>query len=330
MLKTVRSCRCSGIISRRDTAAVIKRFYNNNINNIGREFLDGVVARNGRHLTAAVAQQRHFHPSPLSRPTLSIRLLQSWHGCVASRHRQNEYQPLLLRRVDDRYSNGSISCRRCCFSSNNSRGRPVSPVLPTTTTPTQPPPRIPPLRVRLRRYQKAKRRSVVTAYHQYGKEEDGYDGDFDPNDGGGGFGAVVVHIAPVYVHPLSRAVLRRLQDCHHEWIRRYHLDERLFIHPRDGTFLLESNHAHYQSVVRLWTYYCPTESSHYLAMSTQNVRHRVLLLRDDHDSSSSATTLIWNDHENHQEYCPYDSIEERVKHVVRELMKMVDETMILR
>jgi hypothetical protein len=313
MLKTVRSCRysSSGIIGRRDTAAV-KRFHNNNSS---REFLDGVVARNGRHLTAAA--QRHFYPSPtlLPRtPTLSIRLL---HYCVP-RYRQNGYQPPFLR-VGYRY-NGSIGRR--CFSSSNSRG-PIAPSWPTTTTtlPPQPPPRIPPLRVRLRRYQNAKRRSVAAVYHYYGEEEDGNNGDFD------GSGVDVVHVSPVYVHPLSRAVLQRLQDCHHDWIQRYHLDERLFIHPRYGTFLIESNHAHYQSVVRLWTYYCPIESSHYLAMSTQNVRHRVLLLRDgDHDSSST-TTMVWNNHENnhHPQYCPYVSIEERVKHGVRELMNSVDE-----
>jgi hypothetical protein len=311
MLKTVRSCRCPGIIGQRDAAAV--KIFHNNINN-GRECLDGVVARNGRSLIAA-AQKRHFHRSPPPRtPTLSLRL-ESWH-CSVPRHRHNEYQSPLLR------CNGSIGRR---FSSD-SRG-PMSPSWPTTTTatPTQPPPRIPPLRVRLRRYQNAKRRSKATAYHHYGEEEDGNNGAFD-----NGGGADVVHVSPVYVHPLSRAVLRQLQDCHHDWIRRYHLDKRLFIHPRDGTFLLESNHAHYQSVVRLWTYYCPTESSHYLAMSTQNVRHRVLLLRDDYHVSSSATMMVWNDHgENHRQYCPYDSIEERVQHGVRELMKSVDE-MILR
>lgn len=167
------------------------------------------------------------------------------------------------------------------FSSSNSKG--------PESTPPQPPPRIPSSRIRLQqqRMEGARR----------GTSNDDVDH---------GRGSRLVSL--VYVHPLSQIVLLHFQTYHHEWIRRHNLDQRLFIH-RDGTFLIESNHSHYQSVVRLWTYYNTEERTHWLAMSTRQAMRRVVLQEN--------SMIVWNKHRS--------SIEERVKDSIRELMDLIDE-----
>ena len=113
----------------------------------------------------------------------------------------------------------------------------------------------------------------------------------------------------VYVHPLSQLVLNYFQSHCHDWIRRKKLDHRLFLH-RDGTFLMESNHNHYQSVLRIWTYYDTEERKHWLAMSIHQVMHR-FLLQDN-------TMKVWKGYK-------HDSIEERVHESICDLMDSIDE-----
>jgi hypothetical protein len=113
----------------------------------------------------------------------------------------------------------------------------------------------------------------------------------------------------VYVHPVSRMVLLHFQTLHHEWIERQHLHQRLFILHPNGTFLLESNHSHYQSVVRLWTYQ-QEDRTHWLAMSKHDVMHRFLL----YDES----VMVWNDR------CQYGGMQEQVTNSIQELMDSID------